>query len=107
MGERVERRAVERFPASNSATCPFASPVLEDFGPVKIKNISLEGVGLLLSQGVEPGMLMTVTLANPSKGFSKTVLLRVVHAQNHSGGCSVGCTFVTPITYDELTAMVL
>jgi hypothetical protein len=107
MAERVERRAAERFPASTGASCPFASPVVEDFGPVKIKNVSLEGVGLLLSRTVEAGTLLAVTLANPSKGFSKTVLLRVTHAHSQPGGCTVGGNFLSPITYEELTALVL
>jgi hypothetical protein len=107
MAERGERRSVERFPASATATCPFVSPVLEDFGPVKIKNVSLEGVGLLLSHPVEQGEMLAVTLANPGKNFTKTVLVRVAYAQNAPGGCTVGGTFLIPLTYEELTALVL
>src|ERR1700730_3837051 len=107
MDERGDRRSAERFPASIEATCLFASPVVEDFGPVKIKNVSLEGVGLLLSRKVETGTLLAVTLANTGKGFAKTVLVRVIHAQDQPGGCVVGGNFVTPITYEELTALVM
>jgi hypothetical protein len=107
MAEQGDRRAVERFPASAEATCPFVSPVVEDFGPVKIKNVSLEGIGLLLSKCVEPGSLLAITLANPGKGFVKTVLVRVVHAQTLPVGCLVGATFDIPLTYQELTALVL
>ncbi len=107
MAERGERRAAERFPASTAAVCQFVSPVAEDFGPAKIKNVSLEGVGLLLSRRVEPGELLAVTLANPSKGFAKTVLVRVAHAQVQPGGCLVGGNFEIPLTYEELTALVM
>jgi hypothetical protein len=107
MAERGERRATERFPAGPGATCEFVSPVAEDFGPAKIKNVSLEGVGLLLSRPVEAGELLAVTLANPSKGFAKTVLVRVVYAQAQHGGCIVGGNFETPLTYEELTALVM
>ena len=107
MAEKGDRRAVERFPASASASCTFVSPVVEDFGPVKIKNVSLEGVGLLLGRSVEPDTLLAVTLANVGKGFAKTVLVRVVYAQPQPGGCMVGGNFLTPITYEELTALVM
>jgi hypothetical protein len=107
MTERVERRTVERFPAGMDATSTFVSPVVEDFGPVKVKNVSLDGVGLLLSRQVEAGTLLAVTLANSTKGFAKTVLVRVNHAQPQPGGCMVGGNFLTPITYEELTFLVM
>jgi hypothetical protein len=107
MAERGERRSTERFPASAEATCTFISPVVEDFGPVKMKNVSLEGVGLLLSRRVETGTLLAVTLENPTKRFVKTVLVRVVYAQPQPGGCMVGGDFDTPLTYEELTSLVM
>jgi hypothetical protein len=107
METRGERRAEERFEPSSAAGCTFVSPVVEDFGPVKLKNVSLSGIGLLLSRNVEPNALLTVTLANPMKGFAKTVLVRVIHAQSHSAGCTVGGNFETPLTYEELTALVM
>jgi hypothetical protein len=42
-----EQRKAERFAVNADVACSFASPVLEDFGPVKIKNISMVGVGLV------------------------------------------------------------
>jgi hypothetical protein len=107
MEARGERRGEERFQPSSAAACQFVSPVVEDFGPAKLKNVSQSGVGLLLSNNVEPGELLTITLANPMKGFAKTVLVRVAHAQSHSAGCTVGGNFVTPLTYEELTALVM
>jgi hypothetical protein len=35
------------------------------------------------------------------------VLVRVVHAQTQPGGCTVGGTFETPLTYEELTSLVM
>jgi hypothetical protein len=46
-------------------------------------------------------------LSNPQKGLHKTVLVRVVHATPEMGGFLVGGEFVTPLTYQELTALVL
>ena len=75
-----ERRASERFQVTADTTCTFVSPVVEDFGPARIKNISMEGIGLLMTRRVEVGALVAVTLTNPAKGFVKTVLVRVAHA---------------------------
>jgi hypothetical protein len=103
-----EKRAAERFPVSINVSCTFASPVLEDFGPVKIKNISMSGVGLITSEAVAVGMMLAVKLVNPGKVFTKTALMRVVHVTPASGGMwLVGCNLDTPLTYDELRNLVL
>jgi hypothetical protein len=107
MAEPVNRRAVERFSVNADTSCPFLSPVVEDFGPVKIRDISMQGVGLLVSRRVEPGALLAVALANPARGFSKTVLVRVVHVTPLGGGFLVGGTFATPLTYQEMSTLVL
>jgi hypothetical protein len=107
MAESGDRRAAERFPVNAEATCPFLSPVTEDFGPVKVRDVSMEGVGLLLSRRVEPGALLAVVLANPARGFSKAVLVRVAHATPLGGRFLVGGSFTTPLTYQEMSSLVL
>jgi hypothetical protein len=81
--------------------------VVEDFGPVKVRDVSMAGVGLLTGRRVEPGTMLAVTLANSSKGFTKTVLVRVTHATSVTGGYLVGGTFSAPLTYQEMTALVM
>ena len=107
MADRTDRRASERFPVTADVTCPLVSPVVEDFGPAKIRDVSMEGVGLVVSRRVEPGSLLAVTLTNPARGFNKTVLVRVTHATPIIGGILVGGAFVTPLTYQEMTALVI
>jgi hypothetical protein len=104
----TDRRAAERFLVNADSSCSFVSPVVEDFGPAKIKNVSMDGIGLLLTRRVEPGALLAVCLSNPAKGFAKTVLVRVIHATAEmGGGCTVGGTFIPPLTYQELTTLIL
>ena len=55
----------------------------------------------------EPGTLLAVTLTHQAKGFTKTVLVRVVHATQLSGGFLVGGTFTAPLTYQEMTTLVM
>jgi hypothetical protein len=107
MTESTDRRAAERYPVNKDATCPFVSPVVEDFGPVKVRDVSMQGVGLITNRRVEVGALLTVVLANPARSFSKTVLARVVHITPMGGAFLAGCSFVTPLTYQEMTTLVL
>jgi hypothetical protein len=107
MPDPADRRATERFPVNADTSCAFVSPVVEDFGQAKIKNISLDGIGLLLTRPLETGTLLAVTISNAPRGFNKTVLVRVVHATRHNGGFLVGGTFSTPLTYNELTTLVM
>jgi hypothetical protein len=99
-------RAAGRFPVNAGAACSFASPVVEDFGPVRLLNVSMAGVGLRLSGRVEPGTVLAVGLSNPAKGFAKLVLVRVAQVTNEPSGSVVGGTFVTPLTYQEMSALV-
>jgi hypothetical protein len=107
MADPADRRASERFQVTGDTTCSFVSPVVEDFGPARIKNISMDGIGLLMTRRVEAGSMVAVTLTNPAKNFVKTVLVRVAHATPQPGGCLVGGTFSTPLSYQDLTAMVM
>src|SRR5262245_4892353 len=107
MTDLADRRTADPFPVNAGASCPLVSPVTERFGPAKIRDVSMAGIGLLVSHRVEPGDLLAVTLANPARGFSKTVLVRVTQATPRQGGYLVGGTFSTPLTYQEMTALVL
>src|SRR5262249_5966993 len=97
MPDPAHRRAVERYPVNAETSCPFVARVAEDFGGVRIKDISMQGIGLVTGRRVDPGTLLAVTLSNPARGFHKTVLVRVAHATAVPGGCLVGGTFDTPL----------
>lgn len=102
-----DRRAAERFPVNVDSSCTFVSPVQEDFGPVRIKNLSQDGIGLLMSRKLEPGVLLAVTQDNPAKSLHKTVLVRVVQVTPSQGAYLVGGTFDVALKYDELSALVM
>jgi hypothetical protein len=103
----LDQRAADRFPVNAGTACEFAGPIAEDSGPTKVLNVSMAGVGLRLVKRVEPETLMAVTLANKAKGFAKTVIVRVAHVAPDAGGWVVGALFLTPLTYQEMTALVL
>lgn len=103
----TDRRAAERYPVNAGACCACAHPVVEAAGPVRIRDMSMDGVGLLLTRRVEVGALLAVGLAHPAKGLSKTVLVRVGHVTPSAGGYLVGGSFETPLTYQKMTALVM
>ena len=107
MAESKDRRAAERMAVNATTACGFVGPVTEDFGPSKIRDVSLEGVGLVLMRQVALGTLLAVTISNPTMKFSKTLLVRVAHVTAAHGGYLIGGTFVEPLTYQEFTTLVM
>lgn len=107
MPDPKDRRQSERFPVTPQTTCSYGA-LLKDLGPTRIKNVSMEGIGLILSQKVEVGDLLAVNVANPSRNFQKVLVVKVVHVTPQAGGsCVVGGTFETPLTYQEFTALIM
>lgn len=91
----------------SSTTCTIAARVAEDIPFVKVRDISMSGIGLWVSQKVEVGSRLVVVLSNPTKSITKTVLVRVAHVTPSSAGFVVGGELDNPLTYNELTAFVL
>jgi hypothetical protein len=100
-------RAAERFPVTAGTSCAFAHEVVEATGMVRVRDVSMEGVGLLVDRPVAVGALLAVGLANSAKGFAKTVLVRVAHVTPSGGAFLVGGSFLTPLSYQEMTTLVM
>jgi hypothetical protein len=107
MAEPADRRASERIPINAGSNCSFIAQAVELSGSVRIKDISMEGIGLLISRKLETGSLLAITLSNQSKNFAKTVMVQVVHVTPQVGIHLVGGKFTSPLTYQELTALVM
>lgn len=107
MPDPRDRRASERMAVNAATTCGFAGPVAEDHGPAKIRDVSMEGIGLLLMKQVAIGTLMAIVLSNPAQKLNKTMLVRIAHVTAVHGGFLVGGTFSEPLTYQELCALVM
>src|SRR5258708_1152249 len=107
MTSPIDKRTAQRFPVATNPPSAFSSPGLEDFSPVKLVNISLNGVGLKSTEKLPEKILLTIKLQNVATKFSKTLLVRVIHVTPQPGGTYlVGGTFDTPLTYDELRQFV-
>lgn len=107
-GSYVDRRGAMRYPVNTGTTCPMVAPVTQDFGEARIKDVSNEGIGLVLGHPVEAGTVLMVTLKNEAKKFFRIQLVEVVHStQQAGGGYLIGGTFITPLTYEELSTLLL
>jgi hypothetical protein len=101
------RRVCSRFEVNGATSCSFAMPVVETPGKAKVREVSMDGVGLLLDRRVEVGSLLAVGLANQAKGVARTILVRVTEVTAGTSGYSVSGSFLTPLSYQEMTALVL
>lgn len=107
MADSADRRAAERIGVNAGTRCAFVGRVVDDIGPVKVRDVSMDGIGLVLMRSIPAGSLLSVGLANPDKGFSKTVMVQVTHVTPITGGFLAGGTFSEPLTYQELTTLVM
>jgi hypothetical protein len=107
MSDPKDRRAAERMAVNAGTSCGFVGPVTEDFGTSKIRDVSMEGIGILMTRQVAVGALLAVTIVNQAQKLSKTVLVRVAHVTAVHGGFLVGGTFSEQLTYQELTTLVM
>jgi hypothetical protein len=107
MAGSSERRAEERMAFAQDTTCTAVAPIGPDVGPARLRDVSMEGLGLILTRPAEVGAMIAVTLANNTKGFTKIVIVRVTHVTRTPGAYLIGGNFTTPLTYQELSALVM
>jgi hypothetical protein len=103
----TDRRAAERMAVNSGTECAFAAPVGEEIAATRIRDVSMEGVGLVSMKRLEIGTLLVIGLANPQRGIAKTMLVRVAHVTPIPGGFLVGGDFLEPLNYQEFTSLVM
>jgi hypothetical protein len=106
-GQLTERRSAVRYPVNADVTCPMVVPIKEELGAARIRDVSTEGIGLLLSKHVEPGTFLMVTLKNDAQKFFRIQLVQVAHSTKAAGGYVIGGNFVTPLSYEELSKLLM
>lgn len=95
------------MPAGPETACSFAAPVAADIPGVKIRDISMTGIGLIMMQRVEIGSRIAIGISNKGHGLAKTAVVRVTGVKPITGGYLVAAEFTTPLTYQEFTSFVL
>ncbi len=103
----IPNHYVERVAVTSDTTCSFISPVVENFGIARVRDISLNGIGVILTRKLEVGTQFVIELVNQSRGFSRTMMVRVAHVTMVNGGYLVGGDFTVPLSYQEFTSLVM
>lgn len=98
-----ERRASVRFQSNAKGSCQTLSAQRDTAWEATVRNISCEGIGLLLGRRFEPGELLTIELTEAAEGRKRLLLARVAHATSQpEGHWLVGCTLIHPLSEEEV-----
>jgi hypothetical protein len=98
---RVRRRIACDAPASCQ---PVAARSSQDPGWTgKVRDVSSQGVGLILSRRFEPGTCLVIELPAPAPRAPETLFAQVEHATALAPvSWLIGCSFATELSEDEL-----
>jgi hypothetical protein len=97
-------RVCERFPCELPTACqPVASRNDKDLvWSGTIRDISVGGVGIVLSRRFEPGMGLQIELPGSEPGMGETLLARVVYVRRLPEGWLLGCSFISQLSEHEI-----
>jgi PilZ domain len=104
---KAERRAGARALCDASILFqPLTTQKSPGWRPARIRNISVRNIGLAMDHGVPCGTILSVKLEGAHRRFRRPLIVRVTRATERPGeGWHVGCTFVLPLSDDELQAL--
>lgn len=103
---KLERRAAPRLPAARVTSCLVIS--LPNHVPlqVRIRDLSVSGIGLINDSALENGTFLVITLRAGRK-FERIVRAQVVHATEQKDGSWLhGCALTRSLTSEELDAFI-
>jgi c-di-GMP-binding flagellar brake protein YcgR len=104
LGMEVERRAVVRYLCDRQVT--YRPLLTRERLRARVRNISVDGIGLLLSDAIDRGTEIAIELQSLDPDIPLTLVARVVHATRESNGSwLVGCKFLTRPTEEHLLAL--
>jgi hypothetical protein len=95
-----------RFPSEAQATMQTGTAAGQEPWPAQLRDISANGVALLVPQPVEAGTILSVELQRTAGPASLTLLACVVRVEGTAGGeWLLGCTFIRELSDKELRAL--
>jgi hypothetical protein len=101
-----ERRASVRYQSRAKGFCQTLSTGRESSWEAIVRNISSDGIGLLLGRRFEPGVLLAIEVTDKNDGPMPLLLARVIHATARpEGGWLIGCCLLNTLTDDEVEAL--
>jgi hypothetical protein len=104
--QRVELRATVRHSAGGTSPCKSLAGWRCNDWEATVRDISLEGLGLILNRRFEPGVILAIELPRAREASFHLVLARVVRVMpQENNRWLVGCRLVNPLTREELRAL--
>lgn len=102
----ASRRRSTRFDCCLQGACSLVANVQGENWPATVRNLSVEGIGMVVSRSFEAGTRLRVVLQNPRKNVSCAMIVRVVYTLQHPGGDWIlGGQFSRPLTGAELQSL--
>jgi PilZ domain-containing protein len=98
----VERRVEERFPCDLELSCREQGSVRGEWQALRVQNISATGIGLMAPHKLRPGAVVVIRLASPTRGVSRPIVVRIMHATAFDGAWLTGVMFVRPLGAESL-----
>lgn len=102
----LDRRRQVRYESSLHANCHLDAPMPQPSWPALVRNLSVGGIGLLLSHRFRPGTHLVVQLRNPNGSLRRTLRVRVRHATampaSDPAAWYLGCSFASCLSEGEL-----
>lgn len=105
----TERRRSLRYPCTLVTVCGVSTSIhpeeveAQDEWQGTVQNLSVQGVGLLLSRRLEPGTVVSLRLESPDRSFRRCLELSVRRVKaTRDGRWATGGTFRVPLDRDEL-----
>jgi serine/threonine protein kinase len=102
-----ERRATVRFPSKKGGAVKPLSVGKEEQWDASIRDISADGVGLVLPRRFEPRTVLSLDLPESEGGATRRLFVRVVRVTTLSSRrWLVGCIFANRLGEDEVQSLV-
>jgi hypothetical protein len=103
----INLRESLRYPANLATFCQ--KPSVQQGRPwsqTLVRDVSIDGIGLVVDRCFEPETFLEIDLQNTTCKRTSTLFVTVVHAAQQSDGTwLLGCTFLSPLTPEELEAL--
>jgi hypothetical protein len=104
--QAAERRAWVRYPSRLNLLWQIFGMRKNEHLPARIQDVSLTGIGLVLSRSFPPATVLSITLQTAT-GESGPHLVRVKHVTRQADGSFLaGCTFLNELSKDELRGFI-
>jgi len=103
--EQAERRAWPRFRCGLQATCELAEDAPDpEVCAAEVLALSVNGIGLVVPNQFPRGALLALRLQNVSTSHVVR-LSRLIHIRPSGDNWIMGCAFTSPLSDEELQAL--